>query len=136
MKFVRHGEKGKEKPGVVADDGTIRDLTSFVKDITGYELAHKLDDLRKLDFKNLPIATVERYGACVGNIGKFMCIGLNYSDHAAETGAAIPEHPILFMKATSAVNGPNDMVRLAKLGRLYKVLRLIKLVRLLKLGKS
>ena len=114
MKFVRHGEKGKEKPGVVADDGTIRDLTSFVKDITGYELAHKLDDLRKLDFKNLPIATVERYGACVGNIGKFMCIGLNYSDHAAETGAAIPEHPILFMKATSAVNGPNDMVILPR----------------------
>ena len=114
MKFVRHGEKGKEKPGVVADDGTIRDLTSFVKDITGYELAHKLDDLRKLDFQNLPIATVERYGACVGNIGKFMCIGLNYSDHAAETGAAIPEHPILFMKATSAVNGPNDMVMLPR----------------------
>ena len=114
MKFVRHGEKGKEKPGVVADDGTIRDLTSFVKDITGYELAHKLDDLRKLDFKNLPVATVERYGACVGNIGKFMCIGLNYSDHAAETGAAIPEHPILFMKATSAVNGPNDMVILPR----------------------
>ena len=114
MKFVRHGEKGKEKPGVVADDGTIRDLTSFVKDITGYELAHKLDDLRKLDFKNLPIAKVERYGACVGNIGKFMCIGLNYSDHAAETGAAIPEHPILFMKATSAVNGPNDMVMLPR----------------------
>ena len=114
MKFVRHGEKGKEKPGVVADDGTIRDLTSFVKDITGYELAHKLDDLRKLDFKNLPIATVERYGACVGNIGKFMCIGLNYSDHAAETGASIPEHPILFMKATSAVNGPNDMVMLPR----------------------
>ena len=114
MKFVRHGEKGKEKPGVVADDGTIRDLTSLVKDITGYELAHKLDDLRKLDFKNLPIAKVERYGACVGNIGKFMCIGLNYSDHAAETGAAIPEHPILFMKATSAVNGPNDMVMLPR----------------------
>ena len=114
MKFVRHGEKGKEKPGVVADDGTIRDLTSFVKDITGYELAHKLDDLRKLDFKNLPIATVERYGACVENIGKFMCIGLNYSDHAAETGASIPEHPILFMKATSAVNGPNDMVMLPR----------------------
>ena len=114
MKFVRHGEKGKEKPGVVADDGTIRDLTSSVKDITGYELAHKLDDLRKLDFKNLPIAKVERYGACVGNIGKFMCIGLNYSDHAAETGAAIPEHPILFMKATSAVNGPNDMVMLPR----------------------
>ena len=114
MKFVRHGEKGKEKPGVVADDGTIRDLTSFVKDITGYELAHKLDDLRKLDFKNLPIAKVERYGACVGNIGKFMCIGLNYSDHAAETGASIPEHPILFMKATSAVNGPNDMVMLPR----------------------
>ena len=57
---------------------------------------------------------MERYGACVGNIGKFMCIGLNYSDHAAETGAAIPEHPILFMKATSAVNGPNDMVILPR----------------------
>ena len=114
MKLVRYGAKGQEKPGILAADGTVRDLSSVVPDITGDVLANQMDTLRAVDPDNLPIVNVERYGACVGDIGKFMCIGLNYSDHAAETGAKIPENPILFMKATSAVIGPNDMVMLPR----------------------
>ena len=114
MKLVRYGAKGQEKPGIIASDGTVRDLSAIVSDITGDELAHEMDKLRAIDPDSLPEVTVGRYGACVGNIGKFMCIGLNYSDHAAETGAAIPEHPILFMKATSAVIGPNDKVMIPR----------------------
>ena len=114
MKLVRYGAKGHEKPGIIASDGTVRDLSAIVNDITGYELAHEMDKLRALDPDSLPVVATGRYGACVGNIGKFMCIGLNYSDHAAETGAAIPEHPILFMKATSAVIGPNDKVMIPR----------------------
>ena len=114
MKLVRYGAKGEEKPGIIASDGSVRDLSAIVGDITGYELAHEMDKLRALDPDSLPVVATDRYGACVGNIGKFMCIGLNYSDHAAETGAAIPEHPILFMKATSAVIGPNDKVMIPR----------------------
>ena len=114
MKLVRYGAKGQEKPGIIASDGTVRDLSAIVNDITGYELAHEMDKLHALDPDSLPVVAADRYGACVGNIGKFMCIGLNYSDHAAETGAAIPEHPILFMKATSAVIGPNDKVMIPR----------------------
>ena len=114
MKLVRYGAKGQEKPGILAADGTVRDLSSVVPDITGDVLANQMDTLRAVDPDSLPVVNVERYGACVGDIGKFMCIGLNYSDHAAETGAKIPENPILFMKATSAVIGPNDMVMLPR----------------------
>ena len=114
MKLVRYGAKGQEKPGILAADGTVRDLSSVVPDITGDVLANQMDTLRAVDPNSLPVVNVERYGACVGDIGKFMCIGLNYSDHAAETGAKIPENPILFMKATSAVIGPNDMVMLPR----------------------
>ena len=114
MKLVRYGAKGQEKPGILAADGTVRDLSSVVPDITGDVLANQMDTLRAVDPDSLPVVDVERYGACVGDIGKFMCIGLNYSDHAAETGAKIPENPILFMKATSAVIGPNDMVMLPR----------------------
>lgn len=114
MKLVRYGAKGQEKPGILAADGTVRDLSSVVPDITGDVLANQMDALKAVDPDSLPVVDVERYGACVGDIGKFMCIGLNYSDHAAETGAKIPEHPILFMKATSAVIGPNDMVMLPR----------------------
>ena len=114
MKLVRYGAKGQEKPGILAADGTVRDLLSVVPDITGDVLANQMDTLRAVDPDSLPVVSVERYGACVGDIGKFMCIGLNYSDHAAETGAKIPENPILFMKATSAVIGPNDMVMLPR----------------------
>ena len=112
MKLLRYGEPGAEKPGMLDADGTLRDLSDHVADITGAVLDDAtLDRLRALDPASLPEVTGDpRLGACVGSIGKFMCIGLNYSDHAAETGAAIPEHPILFMKANSAIVGPNDDV--------------------------
>ena len=111
MKLVRYGAPGQEKPGLM-DADTLRDLSAHVDDITGATLdAATLDKLRALDPASLPaVGGTPRIGACVGNIGKFLCIGLNYSDHAAETGAAIPEHPILFFKANSAICGPNDDV--------------------------
>lgn len=116
MKLVRYGEPGEEKPGLVDDDGAIRDLSDHVADIAGDTLSDEaLDRLRALDPASLPkVEGTPRFGPCVSGIGKFMCIGLNYSDHAAETGASIPEHPILFMKATSAVIGPNDTVRIPR----------------------
>ncbi|TMV12589.1 fumarylacetoacetate hydrolase family protein [Arenibacterium halophilum] len=112
MKLVRYGEPGLEKPGLIDGDGALRDLSAHVNDITGAALSDaELDRLRALDTATLPLVTGSpRMGACVAGIGKFMCIGLNYSDHAAETGSPIPEHPILFMKATSAVVGPDDTV--------------------------
>lgn len=112
MKLVRYGNAGEEKPGLIDADGVLRDLSGEVSDIGGAVLSDAgLEKLRALDHAALPkVEGSPRFGACVGGIGKFMCIGLNYSDHAAETGAAIPEHPILFMKATSAVVGPNDDV--------------------------
>jgi len=112
MKLVRFGELGAEKPGMLDADGTLRDLSAHVADIDGSTLSDTaLDALRTIDPTTLPTVTgTPRIGACVGNIGKFLCIGLNYSDHAAETGAAIPDHPILFFKANSAIVGPNDDV--------------------------
>ena len=111
MKLVRYGDMGAERAGIM-DGNTLRDLSAHVADIKGDMLDDAtLDKLRNLDPSTLPIVSgTPRIGACVGNIGKFLCIGLNYSDHAAETGAAIPEHPILFFKANSAVVGPNDDV--------------------------
>ena len=116
MKLVRFGDAGKEKPGMVDSDGNIRDLSGQITDINGASLSKKsLAALATIDPESLPvIENTVRIGACVADIGKFMCIGLNYSDHAAETGADIPEHPILFMKATSAVVGPNDTVMLPR----------------------
>jgi len=116
MKLLRHGDAGQEKPGLLDADGTIRDLSGHVADITGAVLdPASLERLRGIDPASLPAVDAGvRIGACVGGIGKFMCIGLNYSDHAAETGADIPAHPILFMKATSAVVGPNDTVMLPR----------------------
>ncbi len=112
MKLVRYGEMGAEKPGMIDTDGTLRDLSDHVADIAGDALSDEtLARLRALDPGALPaVPGTPRLGACVGNIGKFMCIGLNFSDHAAETGAPIPDHPILFLKANSAVVGPNDDV--------------------------
>ncbi len=112
MKLCRFGKPGAEKPGLIDHNGDLRDLSQEVDDIANGTLSDKsLDILRNLDPMGLPkIDHPVRYGPCVGDIGKFMCIGLNYSDHAAETGAAIPEHPILFMKANSAIVGPNDDV--------------------------
>lgn len=112
MKLLRYGEVGAEKPGMLDADGNIRDLTAHVSDIDGSMLDDaSLDKLRALDPSSLPLVSGDpRIGVCVTGFTKFMCIGLNYSDHAAETGASIPEHPILFMKANSAIVGPNDDV--------------------------
>lgn len=111
MKLVRYGAENSEKPGLM-EGGILRDLSGHVADITGDVLDDAtLAKIRAIDPTTLPEVTGNpRIGPCVGNIGKFMCIGLNYSDHAAETGAAIPEHPILFFKANSAIVGPNDDV--------------------------
>ncbi|MGR3486014.1 MAG: fumarylacetoacetate hydrolase family protein [Paracoccaceae bacterium] len=112
MKLLRHGAKGSEKPGMLAPDGTVRDLSGHVPDIAGDALGDAgLEALRAIDPASLPeVAGGTRLGPCVGGVGKFICIGLNYSDHAAETGAEPPAQPILFMKATSAIAGPDDEV--------------------------
>ena len=119
MRLVRFGAPSQERPGLLDPNGTIRDLSAHVDDITGATIgAAGLDSIRAIDPASLPeVPNDVRIGACVGGIGKFMCIGLNYSDHAAETGSDIPEHPILFMKATSAVVGPNDRVMLPRQSR-------------------
>ena len=111
MKLVRYGDVGSERPGMM-DGDTLRDLSGVIDDITGDTLDDEtLDRLRSIDPATLPaVGGTPRLGPCVGHFGKFMCIGLNFSDHAAETGAAIPEHPILFFKANSAVVGANDDV--------------------------
>ena len=111
MKLVRHGAPGAEKPGLM-DGDTLRDLSGHVDDIAGAVLDDaSLERLRAIDPATLPaLDGTVRIGPCVGNIGKFLCIGLNYSDHAAEQGLPIPEHPILFFKANSAIVGPNDPV--------------------------
>jgi ureidoglycolate lyase len=116
MKLLRVGAKGAEKPAILHTDGTYRDLTSVVSDINGATIGP--DGLAKIaaaDHGSLPVLDQgSRIGPCVGNVGKFMCIGLNYADHAAETGSPIPAEPILFMKATSSIIGPNDDVILPK----------------------
>lgn len=116
MKLVRHGDAGRERPGIVDADGVLRNLSDHVDDIGGEILSDAgLERLRSLDPSALPAVDGKvRLGPCVGGIGKFMCIGLNYSDHAAETGADNPEHPILFMKANSAICGPNDDVSMPR----------------------
>lgn len=115
MKLLRFGVKGQEKPGILDQDGQIRDLSSVVKDINGPVLASELEKIRTLDLATLPKVSADvRIGACVGNIGKFICIGLNYSDHAAETGADVPSEPVVFNKWTSAVVGPNDNIEIPR----------------------
>ena len=114
MKLVRYGKAGLEKPGLIDVDGKLRDLSRHIDDISPQTVS-RLGALKKLDQKKLKLVPGKpRIGPCVGNIGKFMCIGLNYSDHAAETGSKIPNHPILFMKANSAIIGPNDTVSLPR----------------------
>ncbi|RVT39435.1 fumarylacetoacetate hydrolase family protein [Sphingobium algorifonticola] len=110
MKLLRYGPRGQERPAAVAEDGTLRDLSSVIADIDPSTIA-ELGRVRAVDLASLPIVDpAERIGACIGRSGKFICVGLNYADHAAETGAEIPEEPILFMKATSAIGGPNDPI--------------------------
>lgn len=110
MKLVRFGEAGAEKPGLVDAEGALRDLSGHVSDINGAVLDEaSLARLAAIDPASLPkVDGTPRFGPCVGDIGKYMCIGLNFTDHAEETGNPIPEHPILFMKANSAISGPND----------------------------
>ena len=112
MKLLRHGLVGAEKPGLLHEDGTIRDLTGLVPDIGGHVLSDAgIAMLRGIDANTLPVVPPgTRLGPCVAGTGKFICIGLNYSDHAAETGATVPPEPIIFMKATSAICGPNDPI--------------------------
>ena len=116
MKLLRHGEFGKEKPGIIDQEGKIRDLSDYFSDINGDTIsADSLKKITAIDLSTLPIVSdTTRLGACVGNVGKFLCIGLNYSDHAAESGLPVPSEPILFSKATSAIVGPNDNVEIPR----------------------
>jgi ureidoglycolate lyase len=112
MKLMRLGEPGQEKPAIMDADGVYRDLSGIIGDISGAHLVpQEIARIGAINHSELPIiASDTRIGACVGQVGKFVCVGLNYSDHAAESGMAIPEEPVLFMKATSAICGPNDTV--------------------------
>jgi 2-keto-4-pentenoate hydratase/2-oxohepta-3-ene-1,7-dioic acid hydratase in catechol pathway len=116
MKLLRFGNPGQEKPGLLDSTGAIRDLSGVVPDIGGDTLLpDALAKLRKVDPASLPkVNGAPRIGPCVGRVGKFICIGLNYSDHAAESGMAVPKEPIVFMKATSCIVGPNDDVELPR----------------------
>jgi 2-keto-4-pentenoate hydratase/2-oxohepta-3-ene-1,7-dioic acid hydratase in catechol pathway len=112
MKLLRYGLPGLEKPGILADDGQIRDLSGVVPDLAGESLLpESIEKLHRTDLSRLPkVAGHPRIGPCVGNVGKFVCIGLNYSDHAKEAGMPIPAEPVIFMKATSSICGPDDDV--------------------------
>ena len=116
MKLVRYGPRGQEKPGLLDAGGAIRDLSEIVPDIDGTALRpESLDRLRGLDPESLPRVPGEpRLGPCVAGVGKIVAIGLNYSDHAAETGAEVPKEPITFMKATTAITGPWDEVEIPR----------------------
>ena len=116
MKLARYGSPGRERPAVVDAAGALRDLSAVIADIDGATLApDSLAALRAIDPLSLPLVQQPyRFGPCVGDVGKFLCIGLNYSDHAAETGATVPAEPVLFMKATSAICGANDNVILPR----------------------
>ncbi|MER5128112.1 fumarylacetoacetate hydrolase family protein [Serratia marcescens] len=116
MKLLRYGEPGQERPGMLDAQGRLRDLSQHIADVGGAALLPaSLAKLRALDSAALPLVEGQaRLGACVGGIGKFICIGLNYADHAAETGAAIPEEPVVFNKWTSAVVGPYDRVEIPR----------------------
>ena len=116
MKLLRYGEKGSEKPGLLDADNQIRDLSAHVPDIAGLALSpESLTTLAAIDPSSLPIvAGKPRIGACVGQVGKFVCIGLNYADHAAESNMEVPKEPIIFNKWTSAICGPNDNIEIPR----------------------
>ena len=116
MKLLRCGSLNKEKPAVLDKNGKIRDISSHIKDLNPKNISFtNLEKLKKINLESLPeIPSSERIGSCITNPGKFVAIGLNYSDHAAETGAKIPTEPIVFMKATSCIVGPNDDVVIPK----------------------
>ncbi|WP_170405164.1 fumarylacetoacetate hydrolase family protein [Ruegeria arenilitoris] len=116
MKLLRYGPVGAEKPGVLDGNGNIRDLSGVIDDVAGDVLSEEgLARLRRLDLAPLPVVEGNpRIGACVGQVGKFICIGLNYADHAAESGMELPAEPVIFFKATSAIVGPNDTVEIPR----------------------
>ena len=116
MKLLRYGSPGREKPGLLDANGTIRDLAGVIADVGGDALLpESLAKLRQLDPKTLPVVDGKpRIGPCVGGVGKFICVGLNYSDHAAESNMAVPAEPIIFMKATSSIVGPNDELEIPR----------------------
>ena len=116
MKLLRYGQPGAERPALVDAQGNLRDLSDVIDDLAGSALSPvSLDKLRQLNVDALPkVAGTPRIGACVGNVGKFICIGLNYADHAAETGAEIPNEPVIFSKWTSAIVGPNDAIEIPR----------------------
>jgi 2-keto-4-pentenoate hydratase/2-oxohepta-3-ene-1,7-dioic acid hydratase in catechol pathway len=116
MKLLRYGPAGSEKPGLLDQDGKIRDLSGVIADLTPETISKEtFDKIAALDPASLPeVSGDPRIGACVGRPGKFICIGLNYSDHAAETGMEVPPEPVIFFKATSAVCGPNDDVEIPR----------------------
>ena len=116
MKLLRYGDAGRERPGLLDADGRMRDLSSVVSDIAGDTLLpENLARLRDTDGSGLPeVPGNPRIGPCVGSVGKIVCVGLNYSDHAAESGLPVPDEPVLFMKATSAICGPYDNVEIPR----------------------
>jgi 2-keto-4-pentenoate hydratase/2-oxohepta-3-ene-1,7-dioic acid hydratase in catechol pathway len=116
MKLLRFGPVGAEKPGILDADDNICDLSGIIDDVSGLELGDEaLAQLREVDLTQLPIVPANtRIGACVGQVGKFICIGLNYADHAAESGLDLPEEPVVFFKATSAICGPNDDIEIPR----------------------
>ncbi len=115
MKLLRFGPKGTEKPGIVDDQGNVRDLSAHISDITGASISDvQLAKIAQIDRETLAKVEVDRYGPCVGGVGKFICIGLNYSDHAAEAGMTVPTEPIVFAKATSAICGSNDDIEIPR----------------------
>ncbi|MGV2051036.1 fumarylacetoacetate hydrolase family protein [Agrobacterium sp. 22-209-1] len=115
MKLMRVGQPGQEKPAILDAEGKVRDLSAHVKDIGGDAISTEgLKKIAAIDLGTLPVLNEERIGACVAGTGKFICIGLNFSDHAAETGATVPPEPVIFMKATSAIVGPNDNVTIPR----------------------
>ncbi|KVK67279.1 2-hydroxyhepta-2,4-diene-1,7-dioate isomerase [Agrobacterium sp. TS43] len=112
---MRVGQPGQEKPAILDAEGKIRDLSAHVKDIGGDAISPEgLKKIAAIDLSTLPVLNEDRIGACVAGTGKFICIGLNFSDHAAETGATVPPEPVIFMKATSAIVGPNDNVTIPR----------------------
>ena len=119
MKLLRFGEIGAEKPGILDDENNVRDLSDHIDDIDGRTISEEgLNYIRSIDIAGLPIISAQtRIGPCVGNVGKYVCIGLNYSDHAEEANMPIPSEPIIFFKATSCITGPNDKIILPKNSR-------------------
>jgi 2-keto-4-pentenoate hydratase/2-oxohepta-3-ene-1,7-dioic acid hydratase in catechol pathway len=116
MKLLRVGPSGREKPGILDANGDIRDVSDLVDDWDGLSIADEvLKQLQRVDLSSLPkLNPAGRIGPCVTGVGKFICIGLNYADHAAETGAEVPAEPVIFFKATSAICGPNDQLEIPR----------------------